>query len=139
MLEAILSTLTTVGWLGIILVILVVVNTVCGTIYNVCSKKETFCWKKLFKGLAKAGIFYISAALLSVALTMLPFINEMITNSFGVMLISNEVLNLLSGVGVLGVVVSVVIVQAKKAVQGVTKLANMSSDVETITWNVEEE
>lgn len=139
MLEAILSTLTTMGWLGIILVILVVVNTVCGTIYNICSKKETFCWKKLFKGLAKAGIFYISAALLSIALTMLPFINEMITNSFGVMLISSEVLNLLSGVGVLGVVVSVVIVQAKKAVQGVTNLANMSSDVETITWKVEEE
>lgn len=139
MLQTILSTLTTMGWLGIILAILVLVNTVCSTVYNICTKKECFCWKKLFKGLAKAAIFYVSASLLSVALTMLPFINEMITNSLGVVLVSNETLNLLSGVGVLGVVVSVIIVQAKKAIQGITNLANMSSDVETITWDVEDE
>lgn len=139
MLEAILSTLSIMGWLGIILGILVVVNTICGTIYNICSGKENFKWKKLFKGLGKAGIFYISAAFLSVAFTMLPFINEMITNSFGTMLISTELLNTLSSVGVLGVVASVIVIQAKKAIQGITSLANMSSDTEVITWKVEEE
>lgn len=139
MLEAILSTLSIMGWLGIILGILVVVNTICGTIYNICSGKENFKWKKLFKGLGKAGIFYISAAFLSVAFTMLPFINEMITNSFGTMLISTELLNTLSSVGVLGVVASVIVVQAKKAIQGITSLANMSADTEVITWKVEEE
>lgn len=139
MLEAILSTLSIMGWLGIILGILVVVNTICGTIYNICSGKENFKWKKLFKGLGKAGIFYISAAFLSVAFTMLPFINEMITNSFGTMLISTELLNTLSSVGVLGVVASVIVIQAKKAIQGITSLANMSADTEVITWKVEEE
>ena len=139
MLEAILSTLTIMGWLGIILGILVIVNTVCGTIYNICSGKENFKWKKLFKGLGKAGIFYISAAFLSVAFTMLPFINEMITNAFGTVLISTELLNTLSSVGVLGVVASVIVVQAKKAIQGITSLANMSADTEVITWKVEEE
>lgn len=139
MLEAILSTLTIMGWLGIILGILVIVNTVCGTIYNICSGKENFKWKKLFKGLGKAGIFYISAAFLSVAFTMLPFINEMITDGFGTMLISTELLNTLSSVGVLGVVASVVVIQAKKAIQGITRLANMSAETEVITWNVEEE
>lgn len=139
MLEAILSTLSIMGWLGIILGILVIVNTVCGTIYNICSGKENFKWKKLFKGLGKAGIFYISAAFLSVAFTMLPFINEMITDSFGTMLISTELLNTLSSVGVLGVVASVIVIQAKKAIQGITNLANMSADTEVITWKVEEE
>ena len=139
MLEAILSTLSIMGWLGIILGILVVVNTICGTIYNICSGKENFKWKKLFKGLGKAGIFYISAAFLSIAFTMLPFINEMITDAFGTILISTELLNTLSSVGVLGVVASVVVVQAKKAIQGVTNLANMSADTEVITWKVEEE
>ena len=139
MLEAILSTLSIMGWLGIILGILVIVNTICGTIYNICSGKENFKWKKLFKGLGKAGIFYISAAFLSVAFTMLPFINEMITDAFGTILISTELLNTLSSVGVLGVVASVVVIQAKKAIQGVTSLANMSADTEVITWKVEEE
>ena len=139
MLEAILSTLSIMGWLGIILGILVVVNTICGTIYNICSGKENFKWKKLFKGLGKAGIFYISAAFLSVAFTMLPFINEMIIDAFGTILISTELLNTLSSVGVLGVVASVVVIQAKKAIQGVTSLANMSADTEVITWKVEEE
>ena len=139
MLEAILSTLSIMGWLGVILGILVIVNTICGTIYNICSGKENFKWKKLFKGLGKAGIFYISAAFLSVAFTMLPFINEMITNAFGTVLISTELLNTLSSVGVLGVVASVIVIQAKKAIQGITSLANMSSDTEVITWKVEEE
>lgn len=139
MLEAILSTLSIMGWLGIILGILVIVNTVCGTIYNICSGKENFKWKKLFKGLGKAGIFYISAAFLSVAFTMLPFINEMITDGFGTMLISTELLNTLSSVGVLGVVASVIVIQAKKAIQGITNLANMSAETEVITWKVEEE
>ena len=139
MLEAILSTLSIMGWLGVILGILVIVNTICGTIYNICSGKENFKWKKLFKGLGKAGIFYISAAFLSVAFTMLPFINEMITDAFGTVLISTELLNTLSSVGVLGVVASVIVIQAKKAIQGITSLANMSSDTEVITWKVEEE
>ena len=139
MLEAILSTLSIMGWLGIILGILVVVNTICGTIYNISSGKENFKWKKLFKGLGKSVIFYISSAFLSVAFTMLPFINEMITNAFGTVLISTELLNTLSSVGVLGVVASVIVVQAKKAIQGITSLANMSADTEVITWKVEEE
>ena len=139
MLEAILSTLSIMGWLGVILGILVIVNTICGTIYNICSGKENFKWKKLFKGLGKAGVFYISAAFLSVAFTMLPFINEMITDAFGTVLISTELLNTLSSVGVLGVVASVIVIQAKKAIQGITSLANMSSDTEVITWKVEEE
>ena len=138
MLEAILSTLTIMGWLGIILGILVIVNTVCGTIYNICSGKENFKWKKLFKGLGKAGIFYISAAFLSVAFTMLPFINEMITDGFGTMLISTELLNTLSSVAVLGIVVASVVTQAKKAFANISKLSTMSSDVEVITWDVVE-
>ena len=139
MLEAILSTLSIMGWLGVILGILVIVNTICGTIYNICSGKENFKWKKLFKGLGKSVIFYISSAFLSVAFTMLPFINEMITNAFGTVLISTELLNTLSSVGVLGVVASVIVIQAKKAIQGITNLANMSADTEVITWKVEEE
>lgn len=137
MLEAIKCTLTTIGWLGIILLILVVVNTMCGTVYNTATGKEAFSLKRLFGGLGRSLIFYMSAALLSVAFTMLPYINDTITDTFGVTLLTNDLLNTLSGVGVLAIVVAAIIVQGKKAIEGVTKLANISADTETITWNVE--
>ena len=139
MLKAILSTLSIMGWLGVILGILVIVNTVCGTVFNVSEKKESFSWKRLFSGLGKSLIFYIAAALVSVAFTMLPYINEMITNAFGTILLSNELLNTLSSIGVLGVVISAIVVQGKKAITNTVQLANMTNNTEVITWNVEEE
>jgi len=139
MLEAILSTLSIMGWLGIILAILVVVNTVCGTVFNISEKKESFSWKRLFGGIGKAVVFYMAAALVGVAFTMLPYINEMITNSFGTILLSSELLTTLSSVGVLGVVVSAIVVQGKKAITNTVQLANMSGNTEEITWKVEEE
>lgn len=139
MLEAIMLTLKIMGWLGIVLGILVGVNIVTGTIVNIWSGKETFSWKKMLKGISKSVIFYFSAVAIGVAFTMLPFINEMITSAFGIMLLSNEMLNTLSSVGVLGVVVSTIVVQGKKAITGVVNLANISSDSEEITWKVEEE
>lgn len=139
MLEAIILTLKIMGWLGIVLGILVGVNIVTGTIVNIWSGKETFSWKKMLKGISKSVVFYFSAVAIGVAFTMLPFINEMITSTFGIMLLSNEMLNTLSSVGVLGVVVSTIVVQGKKAITGVVNLANISSDSEKITWKVEEE
>lgn len=139
MLEAILSTLSIMGWLGIILAILVVVNTVCGTVFNISEKKESFSWKRLFGGIGKAAVFYVAAALVSIAFTMLPYINEMITNAFGTILLSNELLNTLSSIGVLGVVISAIVVQGKKAITNTVQLANMSGNTEEITWKVEEE
>ena len=139
MLEAILSTLSIMGWLGIILAILVIVNTVCGTVFNISEKKESFSWKRLFSGIGKAVVFYIAASLVSIAFTMLPYINEMITNSFGTILLSSELLTTLSSIGVLGVVVSAIVVQGKKAIANTVKLANMSGNTEEITWKVEEE
>lgn len=136
MLEAILSTLRTMGWLGVVLGLLVIVNTVCGIIRNT-SKGEEFSWGKLGRGLGKAVIYYISSALTAVAFTMLPFINDMITNSFGVVLLSPDTLNILSSVAVLGIVIATVVVQGKKALQGITELANVSvSKDEIITWEV---
>jgi hypothetical protein len=138
MLEAIMSTIKTMGWLGIVLGLLVFVNTVCGTIHNV-SEGEEFSWKKMFKGIGKAFVFYASSALTAIAFTMLPFINDMITNSFGVILLSPEVLNLLSSVAVLGIVIAATIVQGKKALQGIVELANTSiTKDEIITWEVED-
>ena len=63
----------------------------------------------------------------------------MIVNSFGVILLSTELLNTLSSVAVLGIVVSTVVVQAKKAIEGIIKLANISVGEEKITWEVIEE
>ena len=105
MLEAIILTLKIMGWLGIVLGILVGVNIVTGTIVNIWSGKESFSWKKMLKGISKSVVFYFSAVAIGVAFTMLPFINEMITSTFGIMLLSNEMLNTLSSVGVLAVVV----------------------------------
>ena len=137
MLNAILNTLHIMGWLGIIFAILVVTNTVAGTISNIWAKKEEFSWKRMFNGILKAFVFYVAAVFISVAFTMLPFINEMIINTFGTMLVSTETLNTLSSVGVLGVVIAAVIVQGKKAIENIVKLANTSSNTEVITWTVE--
>ena len=138
MLETILSTLTIMGWLGIVLGILVIVNISTSSIYNVWSSKEKFSWKKMLKGLVKAVVFYISAAALSVAFTILPFINDMISNSFGTELISNDVLEMLSSAGVLGTVVAAIVMQGKRALTGLLKMQEVSTS-EEITWNVEEE
>jgi phage-related holin len=137
MLEAIMETLRIMGWLGIVLGILATVNLVCGTIYNI-NDSQTFSWKKFFKGILKVVIFYMSAVFVSVAFTMLPYINTMITDAFGVVLLSSELLNTLSSVAVLGIVVASVVTQAKKAFENISKLSTMSSDVEVITWDVVE-
>ena len=139
MLNAILSTLSIMGWLGIILAILVVVNTTCGTIFNVFSKGEKFSWKRLLGGMGKAAVFYIAAALVSIACAMLPYINNMISESFGVVLLTDDLLKTLSSVGVLGIVVSVITIQAKNAIKNTVQLANMGNLPEEVTWNVEEE
>lgn len=139
MLNAILSTLSIMGWLGIILAILVVVNTTCGTIFNVFSKGEKFSWKRLLGGMGKAAVFYIAAALVSIACTMLPYINNMISESFDVVLLTDDLLKTLSSVGVLGIVVSVITIQAKNAIKNTVQLANMGNLPEEVTWNVEEE
>lgn len=139
MLEAILTTLKIMGWLGVVLALVVIVNTVCGTVFNISSKKESFSWKRLLKGLGKSLVFYLSATLMGVACTMLPYINEMITSAFGTVLLSNDILTTLSSVGVLGVVVAAIVSLGKKAIANVVKLANMAYETEEITWNVEEE
>ncbi len=126
------------GWLGIALGILAIVNIVTGTLTNIWSGKETFNAKKMLKGIAKVIAFFVCAAFVSVAFTMLPFINEMIINAFGVMLLSSELLNTFSSVGVLSVVIATLVVQAKKAVKGIVDLANISSDTEIITWEVKD-
>lgn len=138
MLEAIISTLSIMGWLGIVLGILVVVNTLCGTMRNIYEGQE-FTWKRLFTGLLKSIAFYIGAAMVGVAFTMLPYINEMIVAGFNVTLLSTELLNALSSVGVLGTVISTITVQGKKAIQGIIELAQVSADTEQITWEVWED
>lgn len=138
MVEAILKTLQIMGWLGIALGILAIVNIVAGTLTNIWSGKETFNGKKMLKGIAKVLAFFICSVFVAIAFTMLPFINEMITNAFGVILLSSELLNTLSSIAVLGVVTAAIVVQGKKAIQGVVDLANISSDTEVITWEVKD-
>ena len=139
MAQVILSTLKIMGWLGVVLGILAVINITTGTLKNMWVNKEPFKASKFFKGIGKIFVFYISAACISVAFTILPYINTMITETFGVVLISEELLNTLSSVGVLGTVVSATLVQGKRAIPGIVNLANISSETEEITWNVEEE
>lgn len=136
--EAILSTLQIIGWLGIILGMLVVINTVCGVTFNINNNGEEFSAKILFKGLLKALLFYICSALLALAFTMLPFVNEMITEVYDIQLVSNDTLTTLSTVAVLGVVVSAIIAQGKKALEGINQLLEVKVNNEIVTWEVEE-
>lgn len=140
MLEAIILTLKIMGWLGVILAILSSTNILTKTLTNVWSKKESFSWSKMFKGIGKVSVFYFSAVAVSIAFTILPFINEMITTFFGVMLISNDTLNTLSSTGILGIVMATVVMQGTKAIQSILELSKISTgEKEEITWKVEEE
>ena len=69
MLEAILSTLSIMGWLGIILAILVVVNTVCGTVFNISEKKEEIKkplkYNNMYRNCRSTFIIFIILGLLS--------------------------------------------------------------------------
>ena len=130
MIEAILATLQIMGWLGIAFVILSIVNIITGTLTNIWLNGEQFNWKKLFKGIAKVIAFYVSATFVAISFTMLPFINEMIINAFSVDLLSSELLNTFSSVGVLTIVISTLTIQAKKAINGIMSLANISSNTE---------
>ena len=138
MLDAIIKTLNIMGWLGIVLGILVVVNISCGTFTNIHNGEE-FSWKKMFDGILKAIIFYVSAIATSIAFTMLPYINEMITEAFGKILISNEVLDTLSSVAVLSIVIATIAVQGKKALEGIIELAKLSSNNKEIEIEIPED
>ena len=126
--EAILNTLLIMGWLGVVLATLAIVNILTGTLTNMWTKNEKFDIKKMSKGIIKVISFFICSAFVAVVFTMLPFINEMINNIFNIELISNELLNTFSSVGVLGVVISTITIQGKKAIQGIIDLANISSN-----------
>ena len=136
MYEAIVSALEIIGWLGVILGILVLINTVCGIIFNINKNGQDFSWKILFRGLLKAIVFYGCAAALSIAFTMLPYVNEMITSIYGIQLIAQDTLHTLSTVAVLGVIVMAVVAQGKKALEGVSQLLSVKANNEEITWEV---
>ena len=84
-------------------------------------------------------VFFISSAFIAISFTILPFINEMITRTFDVELISYEILNTFSSVAVLGIVISTILTQAKKAIEGITELANISLKTEDIVKENEED
>lgn len=126
--EMIFSTFKIMFWLGFVLMILAIVNIVTGTLVNTWQNKESFDIKKMFKGIFKVFLFYICAVCLGIAFTILPFINNMIAKTFDVVLLSNDLLNTLSSVGVLTIVISTIIIHGKKAITGIIDLANLSSN-----------
>lgn len=129
MIEIILKTLNIMMWLGISLSILAIVNILTGLLVNTWTGKEKFSFNKLIKGILKVIIFYICSVLVSIAFTIIPFINQMIEKTFQISLFSNDVLNTFSSVGVLTIVVAALIVQAKKAINGIKELANISLNI----------
>lgn len=135
--EMVLSTLSVMGYLGIVLGILVLINTVCGIIKNT-SEGQQFSWKILGKGLLKAFVFYVCSTLLGIAFTMLPEVNRMIQEVAGVQLFAQDTLNTLSSVAVFAVVVAAVISQGKSALEGVTELLQVKINGEKITWEVDD-
>ena len=137
MINAIIEILKIMGWLGLILAILAIVNIICG-IANNMNNGEEFNSKKLLKGIFKVIIFYISAVFTSIAFIILPYINTMITSAFEAELISSELLNTLSGIAILGIVIASITTQGKKALENITKLSTVNSDIEKIDWEIEE-
>lgn len=129
MLETILKTLEIMGWLGIILAILAFVNMLTGTLTNVWCKGQKFDIKRLLQSIGKVIAFYICTALVGVAFAALPLINDMINVAFETTLISNELLNTFSSVAILTEIISVLVVQAKKAYNSIVNLADIIFDI----------
>lgn len=121
-----LNLIKILGWLGIVLGILSIVNITTGTLTNIWEKQENFSWNKMIKGISKVLIFYLSASAIAIAFALLPYINGMITNTFNVELLSNELLNTLSSVAVLSIVISTITNQGKKAINGILELSKIS-------------
>ena len=63
------------GWLGIALAILAIVNIVTGTLINIWSGKETFNGKKMIKGIVKILAFYICSVFVQYMSSTCPVIN----------------------------------------------------------------
>lgn len=139
MLESVKDIIFIMGWMGVVLALLTFVNIACNTVYNITTKKEKFDWKKMLLGIGKILIFYTSSIFTAIAFTMLPFINSMISDMFGVQLISNEILETLSSTGVLGVCIMVIITYGFKAFEGIKNLGDVKSSNEIITWEVKDE
>ena len=137
MYDKIISILQIMGWLGIVLAILVFVNTVCGIIKNM-SEGQSFSWSILLKGLGKSLVFYLCTVFISVAFTMLPFINDMISAQCGIELISGETLDVLSATAVLGIVITVIVTQGKKALEGIIELMQVKVANALITGFIED-
>ena len=79
MLEAIMEILRIMGWVGVVLGIIATVNLICGTNLLISTWSNIFL-KKFFKGILKCNFLY-EAVFVSVAFTMLPYINTMITDA----------------------------------------------------------
>lgn len=129
MLETILKTLEIMGWLGIILAILAFVNILTGTLTNVWCKGQKFDLKRLLQSIGKVFAFYLCTALVGIAFTLLPSVNNMINNVFNVALLSDEILNTFSSVAIFTEIVSVLVVQAKKAYNSIINLATVTFDI----------
>ena len=123
--EAVCATLNIIMWIGVILGLLLIINTSCGIICNL-NKGEPFSWKKFFQGIGKAFAFYLSIGLLSVVSTLLPFINTMVVDVFKIELLSPEILNALSTTAIFGIAAAAITIQAKKALENVLGLAKIS-------------
>ena len=127
--EAISATLNIVMWIGAVLGLELIANTICGVICNVGEGKEEFSWKKFFKGIGKALAFYLCIGLLSVAFTMLPFINAMVVEVFGIELLSSSVLDTLSTAAIFAIAAYAITMQGKKALEGLGELLKVSANL----------
>lgn len=126
--EAVCATLNIVMWIGVILGLLLIVNTMCGIICNL-NKGESFSWNKFFQGIGKAVAFYAGIALLSVVSTLLPFINAMVVEVFKIELLSSSVLNTLSTAAIFGIAAAAITVQGKKALENLMNLSKISLNI----------
>jgi len=123
--EAVCATLNIVMWIGVVLGLLLIVNTMCGIICNI-NKGEQFSWNKFFQGIGKALAFYLGIALLSVVSTLLPFVNAMVIEVFNIELLSSSVLSTLSTAAIFGIAAAAITVQGKKALENLFELAKLS-------------
>ena len=121
MIIALLTTLKIFSWIGLVLGLCASVNIIGKTISNV-QKGEKFSWKKMFLGIGKVMLMWALAFILALACTILPYINIMIVNAYGVVLVSDEILNTLSVLSIVGIGITAIAKQGKKALEAIKSL-----------------
>lgn len=121
-------------YIGIALGLVSLVNITLQTITNI-SNGEKFSFKKLFKGIGKVILLWVLSTILVNVCDFLPEINTKINETLGVTLIGTDALEGISAVAVLGIIISALLNQIRKAIGAIKTFFGENEEIIVLDRN----